>query len=356
MNRWTTTETLGCVAIAVLGSVLAIAGSAQTNRIAELGTAAQRLAEKNHFQGSLLIAEGNTTLVDTSSGYAERASHRFNTPDSQFRIGSLTKQFTACLVLLLQEDGRVRLNDRIGKYLPEAPAAWTAISIKNLLEQTSGIPDFTDDPRFNGWAATSHSHREEIDFLRNKPLRFRPGARFDYSNSNYILLGAVIEQATKQPYERELRRRILDPLQMSDSGIDADRLTLPRRAFGYQLLSGGLVLARSESMSIPWAAGGMYSTTHDLLKWLRNLFQGKLLSQPSLRAMTTPGKGGYGLGVCVGSKDGSRAIWHDGGIEGFNSYMVYLPDRRIAIIALANDDGDSSDSLSAQLLHLVLTD
>ncbi len=190
--------------------------------------------------------------------------------------------------------------------------------------------------------------------FRDKPLKFRPGTRFDYSNSNYALLGAVIEEVAKQPYELELRRRILDPLQMHDSGSDADGLTLPRRAQGYRRRDGVLVKARSESMSIPWAAGGMYSTTHDLLKWLRGLFQGRLLSAESLQVMTTPRRGTYGLGIAVAFKHGTRAIWHDGGIEGFNSYLTYLPNRQIAIIVLANQDGDSADQLASELVDLVL--
>ncbi len=143
--------------------------------------------------------------------------------------------------------------------------------------------------------------------------------------------------------------------QMNDSGSDADGLTLPKRAEGYRQRDGVSVKARSESMSIPWAAGGMYSTTHDLLKWLRGLFQGKLLSAASLHAMTTPRKGAYGLGMGAGLKHGLRAIWHDGGIEGFNCYLPYLPDRKIAIIVLANQDGDSAEKLASELVDLVLT-
>lgn len=343
------------VLIAILGSGSFQASLAQSNRTVIISKAARRIAEKNEFIGSLLVAEADTVLVDASFGFADLNSHVTNTPDSQFRIGSLTKPFTASLVLLLQQDGKIQLEDHVSKYLPYSPPAWRSITISNLLAHTSGIPDFTDDAGFVTWAVTPHSHREEIDLFRGKPLKFRPGTRFDYSNSNYILLGAVIEGVTKQHYERELRSRILDPLQMYDSGLDADGLTLPRRVLGYRLSHGVLVQARSESMSIPWAAGGMYTTTHDLLKSVRALFKGELLSAASLQAMTTARKGAYGLGIGVGFKHGTRAVWHDGGIEGFNSYLTYLPERQIAVIVLANQDGDSADRLASQLLDLALT-
>lgn len=342
------------VVIVILSSGSRHPASAQTSRSAKVSKVAQQLAEKCGFSGSLLVTEAETVVVDTAFGFADLKSRVTNTPNSQFLIGSLTKPFTASLVLLLQQDVKIRLKDPVGKYLPDSPDAWRSIAIANLLDHTSGIPDFTDNAGFFAWAVAPHSHREVIHLFRRKPLKFRPGTRFDYINSNYALLGAVIEEVTKQPYERELRSRILGPLQMHDSGVDADGLALPKRALGYRRSQGVLVQARSESMSIPWAAGGMYSTTHDLLKWVQGLFNGQLLSDGSLQLMTTPRKGSYGLGMGVGFKKGRRAIWHDGGIEGFNSYLVYLLDRQIAVAALANQDGDSAETLASRLLDSML--
>ncbi len=229
---------VGRTAVAVLIFVVwcgsSYPASAQTNRIAKFDKAAQRAAETQGFVGSFLVAEGDTILANTSLGFADLNSRTGNTPNSKFRIGSLTKQFTAALVLLLQQEGKLRLDDQLCKYLPEVPFSWRSITIENLLDHTSGIPDFTDDARFGAWAATSHSHEEEIELISKNGLMFRPGIRFDYSNSNYILLGAVIEEATKHSYASELKRRILDPLQMYDSGLDADGLTLRHRHLGIE--------------------------------------------------------------------------------------------------------------------------
>jgi CubicO group peptidase (beta-lactamase class C family) len=195
---------------------------------------------------------------------------------------------------------------------------------------------------------------EEIAFFRDQPLAFEPGSHFDYSNSNYEVLGAIIEKVSGKKYAELLHERILDPLEMTHSGLDSDELLLPKRAQGYEPSNGGLIPARSESMSVPWAAGSMYSTTGDLLKWEHGLFGGKVLSADSLKAMTTPGKGDYGLGVEIHDLGGNRVITHGGSIEGFSGYLTYVPDRRIAVIVLGNVIGAAPDPMSRQLVDAIL--
>jgi len=201
---------------------------------------------------------------------------------------------------------------------------------------------------------SSHTTEEELAQFRDKPLDFEPGSKFAYSNSNYEVLGAVIEKVTGKNYGDLLRERIFDPLGMKDSGLDTDELILPRRAQGYMPGKGGLVLARSESMTVPWAAGSIYSTTGDLLKWEHGLFGGKVLSADSLKAMTTPGKGSYGLGVFVADKGGLKEVSHGGGIEGFNTNLIYVPERRIAVVVLSNVNGAAPGVMGDQLLDVVL--
>jgi CubicO group peptidase (beta-lactamase class C family) len=153
------------------------------------------------------------------------------------------------------------------------------------------------------------------------------------------VLGAIIEKVSGKKYAELLHERILDPLKMTHSGVDTDELLLPKRAQGYKSTDGGFIPARSESMSVPWAAGSMYSTTGDLLKWEHGLFGGKVLSADSLKALTTPGKGDYGLGVEIHDLGGNRVITHGGSIEGFSGYLTYVPDRRIAVTVLGNAIG-----------------
>jgi CubicO group peptidase (beta-lactamase class C family) len=201
-----------------------------------------------------------------------------------------------------------------------------------------------------------HSPAEVLALVRDKPLDFEPGARFEYSSSNYELLGAIIEKVGGKPYGEQLQERIFGPLGMRRSGLDADGLVLARRAQGYRVQPDG-VLAHdpSGSMTVPWAAGSIYSTTGDLLRWERALFGGKLLSADELKAMTTPGLGAYGLGVVVSSAGGRTLIWHNGGIGGFNSYLAYAPDCRLTVVVLGNlFNIPTSDKLGRELLDVAL--
>jgi CubicO group peptidase (beta-lactamase class C family) len=304
--------------------------------------------------GTVLVVEGEKVLLDKGYGMASLEWQVPNVPDAKFRLGSLTKQFTATLILLLQQDGKLNINDPISKYLTDSPPAWAKITLANLLGHTSGIPSFTGFKEFHAWSMNSHTAEEEIALFRDKALDFEPGSKFDYSNSNFILLGAVIEKVSGKKYAELLRERIFVPLGMNDSGLDSDEVVLPKRANGYVPGPHGIEVARSESMTIPWSAGSIYSTTGDLLKWEHGLFGGKILNADSQKLMTTPGKGDYGLGVFIANRDGVRVVSHGGGIEGFNTNLMYAPEKRIAVIVLSNVNGGAPDSMGNQLMDTVL--
>jgi CubicO group peptidase (beta-lactamase class C family) len=310
---------------------------------------------KGHaFMGTVLVSDGNTTLLDKGYGDASLEWAIPDTPDVEFRIGSLTKQFTAALVLLEQQDGKVSVQDMVGKYLADAPAAWNKVTVADLLHHTSGIPDFIFDPHYQEWRMVAHTPAEEMAFFKDKPLNFTPGSQFAYSNSNYILLGMILEKVSGKSYGQLLSERILTPLGMRDSGLDSDDAILLKRALGYQPGAGDVIPARSSSMSVAWSVGGMYSTTADLLRWEQGLFSGKLLSAESLAQMTTPGKGGYADGVFVGQRDGLTVVEHGGSIEGFNTYMLHSPARNITVIVLSNVSGDAPDRMAVSLLNVTL--
>lgn len=326
---------------------------------ARLDEVASSYTAGNAFMGSVLVASGNEILLDRGYGMADLGWDIPDAPDVKFRLGSLTKQFTATLVLLLQQDGKLRIDDRISKYLPGTPKSWQNITLLELLRHTSGIPDFTRDKDFATWSQSPRSVEEKLAFFRDRPLHFEPGSSFEYSNSNYEVLGAVIEKVSGEAYGELLRKRIFMPLSMKDSGLDTDELILTKRAQGYKMEQEGLFLARSESMSVPWAAGAIYSTTGDLLRWERGLFSGKVLSEASLSAMTTPGKGNYGLGVYVSEQSGLKVIKHSGRIEGFSTFLSYVPERRIAVVVLSNvvlsnANVSAPDTMGRQLLDVVL--
>jgi CubicO group peptidase (beta-lactamase class C family) len=327
-------------------------GDAQTR--ARMEQVANSYTANNAFMGTVLVTDGDQVLLNEGFGMAVLEWNIPNTPDTKFRLGSLTKQFTAALILLAQQDGKLNINDPVSKYLVDAPKAWEKITLANLLGHTSGIPDFISFKEFDVWAASAHTWEEEVAFFKDKPLDFEPGTKFDYSNSNYIVLGGILEKVSGKKYGDLLRERLFVPLGMNDSGLDDDELILPKRAQGYTPGPNGLTVARSESMTIPFSAGSIYSTTGDLLKWENGLFGGKVLSPGSMKAMTTPGKDNYGLGVEVNNVDGVKVIEHNGGIEGFNTDLIYVPERRICVIVLANVNGSAPDAMGGQLLDVAL--
>ena len=345
------------IARAVL-TLACTAGMAQspddTQVKARLEQVANSYTVNNAFMGTVLVTDGDQILLDKGYGMAVLEWNIANTPDTKFRLGSITKQFTAALVLLLQQDGKLNINDPVSKYLPDAPKAWEKITLANLLGHTSGIPNFTSFKEFDAWAASAHTWDEEYAFFKDKPLDFEPGTQFSYSNSNYEVLGGILEKVSGEKFGDLLRERIFGPLGMSDSGLDKDDLVLPKRAQGYRPGPKGLRVARSESMSVPFSAGSIYSTTGDLLKWEHGLFGGKLLSADSLKAMTTPGKGDYGLGLMIHNEDGIKVTEHGGGIEGFNTNLIYVPDKHICVVVLANVNGAAPGQMGQQLLDVTL--
>jgi CubicO group peptidase (beta-lactamase class C family) len=316
---------------------------------ARLDTVAGAYAADKRFMGAVLVMNGDKVLLDRGYGMANLDWDVANAPDVKFRIGSLTKQFTAALVLLLQQDGKLAVSDPISKLLPDAPAAWSKITVSELLHHTSGIPDFTDDPRFPVWSASPRTPKEIVALVAAKPLDFPTGSKFAYSNTNYEVLGAIIERVSGKSYADVLKSRLLDPLGLHDTGLDADDLILHHRALGYSEHAGGWAYARSESLSVPWAAGAMYSTTGDLARWTKALHGGKVLSAASLAEMTHAGLGDYGMGLEIGEHAGEPMIWHNGGIEGFHSYLAWIPSRRLTAVILSNDESSPAETMGAQL-------
>jgi CubicO group peptidase (beta-lactamase class C family) len=317
---------------------------------AHLDAAARAYTPGHAFMGAVLVAIDDDRLLDKGYGFANVQAGIANAPKVKFRIGSLTKQFTAAAVLLLQQDGKLSVTDPVSRYIADAPAAWNDITLAELLGHSSGIPDLTQAPDFPIWSRTPHSWPELLARFRDKPLDFQPGSQFEYSSSNYELLGRVIEQVSGKSYGDFLRKRVFEPLRMRDTGLDRDGLALSRRAQGYAIQPGGaLTPAPSSSMSVAWSAGALYSTSEDLLRWEQGLFGGRLLSVASLKQMTTPGLGDYGMGVGVKTADGLKVIVHGGAIEGFHSFLIYVPQHRLTVIVLSNVEGPSPDRLAGQL-------
>ncbi|GAA0642102.1 serine hydrolase [Brevundimonas lenta] len=309
-------------------------------------------ADRDEFSGSVLVARDGEILLDRGYGMANREWGVPNAGDTRFRLASVSKQFTAVAVVLLAERGLVDLDAPVKTYLPDAPAAWDAVTVRHLLNHTSGVPNFT---AFDDYAASKTlptTPAELIGRFRDRPLDFQPGERWLYSNSGYVLLTAIIEKVSGQSYADFVTANLFQPLGMSDSGYDRHDLVLPRRASGYSPSSAGVVNADYIDMSVPQGAGGLYSTTRDLLKWEQGLFGGRLLNADSMRALTTPGRNDYALGLRVTETDGDTVISHNGGIEGFNTYLGYETGDRLTVVVLGNLNGLAPDTLGTDLMTL----
>jgi len=230
--------------------------------------------------------------------------------------------------------------------MPNTPPAWKAVTIFHLLTHSSGIPNFTSGPEFMQWKLQPSTPEQTIAHIRDKPLEFMPGDRMSYSNSGYVLLGMIVERVSGKGYADFLRDNIFKPLGMNDTGYDVSAAILSQRAAGY---SPGFSNAPYTDMTVPHGAGGLYSTTEDLLRWTQGLFDGRLLSAASLEKMTTPYKGDYAFGVSVTNVGGRKLISHGGGIEGFNTQLNYYPDSKVTVAVLANVNGNAPTLLAGQL-------
>jgi len=327
----------------------ALACSCLAQNTARMDEVIQTYVTGHKFMGTALVAKGPEIVFNKAYGFANLEWNIPNTPVTKFRLGSITKQFTAASILLLEERGQLGVNDPIKKYVPDAPPAWDKVTIFHLLTHTSGVADFTslpDYPKLEPFATTS---AKLLTVFRDKPLDFEPGTQWKYDNSGYVLLTYIIERVTGASYEKFVRDNIFTPLQMTDSGYDSNSAIIPHRAAGYSTGPSGIENAGFIHMTIPQGAGALYSTTGDLLKWERGLFGGKIIKPASLEKMTTPFKNNYAFGLTVGMIGSRKRIAHGGGIEGFNTELSYYPDDQLTVVVLANLNGPAAGDLSSKL-------
>jgi CubicO group peptidase (beta-lactamase class C family) len=330
--------------------VSAVAGLAQDT--ARMSDVVKAQSAGDRFMGSVLVAKDGTTVFEQSSGWANIEWKIPNTAVTKFRLGSMTKQFTAAAILLLEEQGKLKVEDPLSKFIPSAPEAWKSVTLYHLLTHTSGVPSFTDLSEYGTWKLSPENPAQMMAHIRDKPLDFTPGEKFKYSNSGYVLLGWVVELASGQSYETFLREHVFRPLGMNDSGYDSNTAVIPQRASGYVPGPSGLTNAPYIDMHVPGGAGALYSTTADLLRWTQGLFGGKLLSAASLEKMTTPFKSSYAFGLVVSTVKGHKVISHEGGIEGFNTQLTYYPESKVTVVVLANVNGTAVGELAGQLAAL----
>jgi len=303
------------------------------------------LASEGKFTGAVLVAKGDTVLLSKGYGWADAELRVANTPQTKFRIGSNSKQFTAMAILLLEQQGRLHVSDLLCSFIEACPTDWEAITLKHLLTHTSGVPDYTNFEDFPQLIGTAVSVTDLIARFKQLPLDIAPGSRWLYSNSGYVLLGAVIEKASGQSYAEYLKTQIFTPLQMTHTGYDDSAITAADHA------RGNLTPTRTPvfiDMSEFFAAGALYSTVEDLLLWDRALMNNRLVPAAVLAPMITaqvpcPAGGcamasdtGYGYGWFIAEVQQRRDIYHWGRIDGFTSSNSIFPDQQVSVIVLSN--------------------
>ena len=294
---------------------------------------------------AVLVSKDGKTLFEKAYGYASLEHHVPVTPQTKFRIGSVTKQFTAAAILRLQEQGKLSVDDPLSKFVADYPRG-SEVRLRHLLTHTSGIHNYTNKPDFLDTVRNPiKSVEDHIRSFQNDPFDFAPGARWSYSNSGYFLLGHIVEKVSGEPYAEFLRKQFFEPLGMKDTGVYRNGTILAHDATGYAQDGTTFMRATDWEMSRAGGAGALYSTVEDLARWNEALFAGRVLTKASTDAawtavttVATPQATdeGYGFGWAVGRFRGLREIQHGGGLQGFVSQLSRYPDSKLTIVVLAN--------------------
>ena len=317
--------------------------------------------QRQHIPGlSLLVARDGKTVRAQGYGLANVELQVPVKPETIFQSGSVGKQFTATAVMMLVEEGKIKLDDPLTNYIKDAPAAWSQVTIRELLSHTAGFTDYPKDFDFR----KDYTEADELKIVESLPLAYAPGTKWAYSNLGYLTLGIVIHRVTGKFYGDFLQERIFQPLGMTTTRIISEADIIPNRAAGYRLVKGEL---KNQDWVSPvlntTADGSLYFSILDLAKWDAALYTKKLLHRSSLDEMWTPAKfkngqpnsDHYGFGWFILTKDGRRVLDHSGAWQGFETHISRYVDDRLTVVILSNLDGASLDKISDQVAKLYLT-
>lgn len=309
----------------------------------------------NDFSGVVLVAVDGRPVFRRAYGLANREWDVPNTPDAVFRLASVTKQFTAAAVLLLEQQGKLAVSDPVGRHLSDVPKAWADVTLLQLMTHTAGIPDAQPALTFApGGFTRGYRPKQIIDLVKDRPLDGTPGETFRYSNTGYVLLGMVIEAASGREYGAFLKEAIFDPLGMADTAYERPGAVVRRRATGYTGRASGSAPYLNPTQL--YAGGGLVSTADDLLKWDRALAGDHLLGPAAKRTFFAPVKNGYACGVGVGERFGRPMHWHGGALLpfGVRTYLLRHPDAGLCVVVLGNQDWVEPQGIAFDLAAMAL--
>jgi CubicO group peptidase (beta-lactamase class C family) len=293
------------------------------------------LAERNQAMGSLTLSKNGTVVYSRAIGYSFVSGDEKlpATNQTKYRVGSITKMFTATMIFQLIEDGKLTLTATVDKYFPQLPNAHK-ITISNLLDHRSGLHNFTADPEYLNWMTQSKTHDDMLAIISKSPVDFQPNEKFSYSNSNYVVLGYIIEKVSKQSYSKYLSTRIISKIGLTNTYVGTRTDTKKNESFSYRF-SNSWEQGPETDLSIPAGAGAIVSTPTDLTKFIESLFSLKLVSNSSLMQMKTM-TDGYGMGMFQIPFHEKISYGHNGGIDGFLSTLAYFPEDSLTVAYCTN--------------------
>jgi CubicO group peptidase (beta-lactamase class C family) len=349
------------LAFCLASSLLACPLSARDDLAERIDRYMQERVARDHFAGSVLVARDGQVLFQQGYGLANREWNAVNSPDTRFRIASTTKQFTAAAILLLQEKRLISVHEPAVRYLPDLPAAWRAVTVHQLLLHTSGIPNYTPQSETTRLDVLGTSPQGLLNLVKDMPLEFEAGTKRLYSNTNYALLGMIIERVSSLSYADFVDRFLLAPLGLKNTGFDwPDRITL-RRAVPYRWDADGWKNVQQEAATVLYSAGGLYSTVGDLFLWEEALHDDRLLSAASRGAMFTPypettdGSQSEGYGLIL-AMDGKQPVQiATGNATGYSSAVFYYPESKTSVVVLSNSHRAAVVPVASSLAGFVLS-
>ncbi len=325
---------------------------AQKNYPALLNDYAQAAFKIKDFNGAMLVMQKGKVMYKKAFGLADREWNIANTVETKFRIGSVTKQFTAACILQLAEQGKLSLDDKLTKYVPDYPKG-DSITIHMLLNHTSGITNYTNLAEFWPKAVLPLSTDSMIALFKNRPLDFSPGTKWNYSNSGFFLLGVIVEKASGKTFSAYLNENIIAKIGLTNTSMDRLDSVLAFRAKGYDKNQQGVWShAMYISMEGPYSAGAIVSTVDDLYRWTKALHNNKILSAASTQKMMTPYLNKYGYGIGIDSLKTHKRVSHNGGIPGFVTNLSYYPADDVCVVVVSNN-GSNSDGVSSALASIL---
>ena len=335
------------VILVILILTITIPVTGQSIQADELDSFFEHLYQHNRFMGSVAVLSGDEMVYQHSEGYANVEEEMFNSDQTRFHIGSVTKTFTATIILRLADEGKLSLDEPLADYYPDFQDAGQ-ITLSDMLYHRSGLFNFTNDPEYTEWMTEPKSRGEMLELLQGYELQFEPDSRTEYSNANYVLLGYIIEDITGNSYQEALEEYITGPLDLNDTyygrQISPDR----NEAYSYEF-SGGWEKMPETDMSIPHGAGALVSSPADMVRFGRALFSGEVLDQPYLDQMTDLQER-FGMGLISYPYHDKSGFGHSGGIDGFQANLAIYPEDDLFVATTANALSFSNNEILVALL------